>query len=74
MKRSDYVKSVNIDPETYNSIVEMAKLNGRTIGGQVAFMTKMFNNSYRVVSIASLPNPEDAEPVPLVLVTPLEQP
>jgi hypothetical protein len=67
-------RSIPVDPETYKNIVEMAKLNNRTIGGQVAFMTKIFNNSYRVVSISQLPYPEDAEPVPLVLIAPLEQP
>jgi hypothetical protein len=72
MHRQDYVKSVNVDQETYNTIVELARLNGRTIGGQVAFMVKMFNKSYRVVSISPLPGLSDAEPVPLVLMAPTE--
>ena len=45
MKRPDYVKSVNVDPETYDSIVEMAKLNNRTIGGQVQAF-QLTNGSY----------------------------
>lgn len=65
-------KILNVDPETYKSIVEMAKLHDRTIGGQVAHMVKLFNKSYRVVSITDLPHPPDAEPVPLILVA--EQP
>ncbi|MCJ7532271.1 MAG: hypothetical protein MUO64_14735 [Anaerolineales bacterium] len=64
----DAYKSLNVDRETYDKIVELAKVNGRTIGGQVAFMTRLFNNSYRVISITDLPHPPDAEAVPLVLV------
>jgi hypothetical protein len=64
-------KLIKVDQETYQIIVEMARQQSRTIGGQVAYMAKMFKNSYRVVTIEPMPSPEGAEVVPLVEVVPL---
>lgn len=62
-------KIVNVDPETYKTIVEFAKLQNRTIGGQVAYMVKLFTNTYRVVALSPLHHTDEEEIIPMVAPT-----
>jgi hypothetical protein len=57
-------RHIAVDQETYNAIVELADISGRTIGGQVKAMIKILKGA-GMREIGTLPGPEDAM-VPMV--------
>jgi hypothetical protein len=71
MDKADKFKSLNVDQETYDTIIELAKANGRTIYGQVAFMTRLFRLPH--LPHNELPKP-NTEPMPPELAAPMVAP
>ena len=65
-------RTIAVDPETYELIARLANLNGRTIGKQVAAMSKFLITRTRVIRVEELPHPVDAEHVLMVIVAPSE--
>ena len=66
-------KLIKIDLDTYNRIRQLAHDNGRTIGGQVRWMTLATRaTDYRVVSISELPGEPGCDPVAVVDIAPIE--
>ena len=68
--------NVNLDDADAAILDRMAAEEG--FDNRSAFVRRMIRQEatrrYRVISISELPHPADAEPVPPVLVAPLEQP
>ena len=63
----DNYKRVAMEVDTYDALVKMARENGRTISGQLRLMVEAFETMH-IKSVADLPHPADANPVPVVTV------
>jgi Arc/MetJ-type ribon-helix-helix transcriptional regulator len=68
--------NVNLDDADATALDRMATEEG--FDNRSAFVRRLIRQEvarrYRVVSVSTLPHPDDAEPMPLVLVAPVEQP
>ena len=62
MASKDGFHRVAIKSETYEALVRLARENGRSIGGQIAWIVRQAS----AVRVEELPHPADAQSVPVV--------
>jgi len=60
-------KTIRIDVEAYDLLVEMARKNGRTIIGQLRVMLDAFG-IMNIQSVSTLPRPDDGVITPVINV------
>ena len=68
----DGFTTIRVRNSTLRRIREMAVNGYRSVGAQIDLLVD--EKLMQVVSVSTLPHPDDAEPVPLVLVAPLVSP